>query len=107
LKNSVTNNVSSAKSELLAGGKLLGLLGQDPEDWFKWQPSDAVGNGLSDANIDELIRERVKARTNKDFSTSDRIRDQLVNNNIILEDTKNGTIWRRSLKSASIKPNSP
>jgi cysteinyl-tRNA synthetase len=107
LKNSVTNNVSSAKSELLAGGKLLGLLGQDPEDWFKWQPSDAVGNGLSDAHIDELITERVNARANKDFSTSDRIRDQLVNNNIILEDTKNGTIWRRSLKSSSIKPNSP
>jgi cysteinyl-tRNA synthetase len=72
------------------------LLCQDPEDWFKWQPSDAVGNGLSDAHIDELIRERVNARANKDFSTSDRIRDQLVNNDIILEDTKNGTIWRRS-----------
>jgi len=96
LKNSVTNNVPSAKSELLAAGKLLGLLCQDPEDWFKWQPSDAVGNGLSDAHIDELITERVNARANKDFSTSDRIRDQLVNNDIILEDTVNGTIWRRS-----------
>jgi len=96
LKNSEGGQIPSAKSGLLAAGQLLGLLGQDPEDWFKWQPGAAVGVGLSDIDIDELIAERAKARANKDFSTSDRIRDQLTDNDIILEDTKDGTIWRRS-----------
>jgi cysteinyl-tRNA synthetase len=96
LKNSEGGQIPSAKSGLLAAGQLLGLLGQDPEDWFKWQPGAAVGVGLSDIDIDELIVERAKARANKDFSTSDRIRDQLTDNDIILEDTKDGTIWRRS-----------
>ena len=81
---------------MLAAGQSLGLLGQDPEDWFKWQPSDGAGTDLSVEHIDELIAERVKARASKDFITSDRIRDQLINNNIILEDNKDGTIWRRS-----------
>jgi len=96
LKSSDVNHIPSAKSELLAAGQLLGLLGQDPEDWFKWQPSAAAGTGLSDVNIGELIAERVKSRENKDFITSDRIRDQLTKSDIILEDTKDGTIWRRS-----------
>ena len=96
LRNSEDSNIPIAKSELLAAGQLLGLLGQDPEDWFKWQPNATAGTGLSDASIGKLIAERVKARENRDFISSDRIRDQLTKNNIILEDSKDGTIWRRN-----------
>jgi cysteinyl-tRNA synthetase len=35
------------------------------------------------------------ARTNKDFKRSDQIRDELVNMNIVLEDSVEGTSWRR------------
>ena len=95
LKTAEGDHIPSAKNDLLAAGHVLGLLQQDPEDWFKWQPNTAAGAGLNDADIDALIVERVNARANKDFAASDRIRDQLTNEGIILEDSSEGTIWRR------------
>ena len=57
------------KGRLLACGDLLGLLGQDPEAWFKWQPEAAsAGSGLDDAAIDALIAERAEARKSRDFA---------------------------------------
>ena len=95
LKNAEEDQILAAKNALLAAGHVLGLLQQDPEDWLKWQPVTATEAGLSDAEIEVLIAERVNARANKDFAASDRIRDQLTNDGIILEDSSEGTIWRR------------
>jgi len=83
----------SVSANLLAAANLLGLLQLDPENWFKWQPEGAAG--LSDADIDALIEERTAARANKDFATSDRIRDELAGQGIILEDGPGGTTWKR------------
>ncbi len=83
----------SISAELLASANLLGLLQHDPEDWFKWQPEGA--SGLSDADIDALIEDRTAARANKDFATSDRIRDELAEQGVILEDGPDGTTWKR------------
>ena len=77
----------------LASARLMGLFGQAAEDWLKWQPPKSAG-GLDDAAIDALIKERVKARQNKDFATSDRIRDDLAAQGILLEDGPAGTTWR-------------
>jgi cysteinyl-tRNA synthetase len=52
---------------------------------------------LPGENIDALIQERNEARKNKDFKRSDEIRKELEEKGIILEDTKEGTIWRRKL----------
>jgi len=41
-----------------------------------------------------LILKRNKARENKNFAEADKIRDELTNINIEIEDTINGTIWR-------------
>jgi cysteinyl-tRNA synthetase len=82
------------KSELLAGGELMGLLQQDPEDWFRWQPRDEAG--LSDEQINTLLDERTQARTDKDFQRADAIRDQLIEAGIELEDSPTGTRWRRT-----------
>ncbi len=84
----------AAKTNLLLSADLLGLLQQDPEDWFKWQPAGAEGN-LDDSAIDSLIAERNGARANKDFQRSDEIRDQLAAEGIILEDGAEGTTWKR------------
>jgi cysteinyl-tRNA synthetase len=48
-----------------------------------------------DSDVAELIRERDEARRTKDWEGSDRIRDALLERGIQLEDTPNGTIWRR------------
>ncbi len=83
-----------AKRDVLAAGELLGLLQQDPETWFRWQP--AGEGGLDDAAIDDLVARRTEARQAKDFAESDRIRDELAEAGIVLEDKPEGTIWRRA-----------
>ncbi len=50
---------------------------------------------LLDADIEALIEERTAARKNKDFATADRIRDELKEKGIILEDSPTGVKWRR------------
>ena len=50
---------------------------------------------LLDEEIEALIEERNQARKNRDFARSDEIRDQLLSMNIILEDTRQGTRWKR------------
>jgi len=85
------DKVSLHKGGLLAGGKLLGLLQQDVEVWFK----GGVDDSIDEATIDDLIAKRVAARANKDFALSDRIRDELAKKGVILEDGSGGTTWRR------------
>ena len=80
---------SRLKSELLAAGKLLGILQGDPATWLR-------GDGYNDLDIEALINDRNSARANKDFSEADRIRDELATRGIILEDSTGGTKWRRT-----------
>ena len=85
---------SRAAMDLRAAGGQLGLLQQDPEAWFKWQPP-AQADGLTDDEIDALIAERIDARKAKDFARADAIRDQLTAAGIIVEDSAEGATWRR------------
>lgn len=55
----------------------------------------SVEKDLIDSEIDSLIEERQTARKNKDFARSDAIRDQLLSQGILIEDTKDGIRWRR------------
>ena len=64
---------------------LLAVFGLDLED---------KSNNL-DQEIEELIEERRQARANKDFARSDAIRDQLKEQGILLDDTPQGTVWKR------------
>ena len=77
------------KSELLANAYLLGLLWQDAEGWFK---GGAAGD---DAEIEAKIQARAEAKKNKDWATADKIRNELKEQGIILEDGPNGTTWKK------------
>ncbi len=81
-----------SKAALLDSGYLLGLLQQDPEDWFR---GSADGEGPSPEEIEMLIAARKAARQAKDFAEADRIRDTLAGQGVLLEDGPQGTTWRR------------
>jgi cysteinyl-tRNA synthetase len=52
--------------------------------------------GLSDTDIEKLVAERNSAKKNRDFATADRIRKELADRGIILEDAKDGSVrWKR------------
>jgi cysteinyl-tRNA synthetase len=52
--------------------------------------------GPSDAEIEALVAERQAARKRRDFAASDRIRDQLAQSGVILEDSRDGDVrWKR------------
>ena len=55
----------------------------------------AKAAALLDADVENLVREHSQARKSKDFARSDAIRNQLAENGIILENTKDGARWKR------------
>jgi cysteinyl-tRNA synthetase len=81
-----------AKGQILAAGALIGLFAQDPEQWFKQEPVESDDDGI---DIDALVQARFEARKNKDWAEADRLRDQLNQLKIIVEDGPDGSIWRR------------
>jgi cysteinyl-tRNA synthetase len=88
-----TDNPRVVKSQLLAAGTALGLLQQEPETWLRWQTANQ--SGLTDAEIEAQIAARLAARKAKNYAESDRIRDALAAQGVILEDGAGGTTWRR------------
>jgi cysteinyl-tRNA synthetase len=57
---------------------------------------DAEGGGPSDAEVEKLIAERQAARQRRDFAASDRIRKELAERDILVEDTRDGSVrWKR------------
>ena len=83
----------TCKGELLAMGRLMGLLGSDPEQWFTESSSSAA---LTPEDIEQRLAARLEARARKDFAAADAVRDELQAAGIELEDGPKGTTWRRS-----------
>jgi cysteinyl-tRNA synthetase len=77
--------------QLRASADVLGLLGSDPVAWFEaGATQDADG-----AEIDALLAQRTAARLAGDYAEADRIRDQLTDMGIVIEDSSDGPRWRR------------
>ena len=73
-------------------GGWIGLLNQEPEKFLRGSQDE---QGLSADEIDTLIEQRNQARAAKDWAESDRIRDVLKEQGIVLEDSGGQTTWRR------------
>ena len=92
LINSSSDSIQKIKygSTLKELSGILGLLEDDPKTFFQF------GATLSDKEIDQQIALRNTARDAKDFQTADQIRDSLIEKGIILDDSSEGTTWKKS-----------
>ncbi|MFT4811364.1 MAG: cysteinyl-tRNA synthetase, partial [Paraglaciecola sp.] len=72
---------------------ILGILQQSPNEFLQ---GSAGGEQDDVSQIEALIKARNDARTNKDWAAADAARDALNALNVVLEDSANGTTWRRS-----------
>ncbi len=73
---------------LAAADRVFGVL--DPAAW-----EEAAGRSDDDAEIEELVRRREEARSARSWAEADRLRDELAERGVFLEDTPSGTRWKR------------
>lgn len=69
----------------------LGILSHDPIHWFQQGPVS-----ISEEEIEASIKRRNLARQEKDFKGADEIRQMLLEQGVVLEDSSKGTTWRRA-----------
>jgi cysteinyl-tRNA synthetase len=94
LANEVNRTRAPADAGLLKTlANVLGLLQREPNEFLQSMPG---ASALDPRQIDEYIAARVEARKSKNFAEADRIRKLLLDNGIVLEDTAQGTLWRRN-----------
>ena len=84
----------AAEAELAKIDGILGVIG--PEELPK-EMEGAGEEALGDAEVERLIEERCAARKAKDFARSDEIRAMLAERGVVLEDTPQGTRWKREI----------
>lgn len=93
-KNNDSGLAAQLAGELKELSNVLGILQDDPESFL--QAGDAVQEGgLGEQEIEQFIEQRKQAKQNKDWALADKIRDDLKEQGIVLEDVATGTSWRR------------
>ncbi|UFS72365.1 cysteine--tRNA ligase [Geomonas sp. RF6] len=87
--------LQQVEQEIAAIARVLGVLDSEPAEFLeRMRQRKSKDAGISEAEIESLIVERAEARKAKDFKKSDEIRDRLLQHNIVLLDTAQGTVWK-------------
>ena len=91
--NKTASAETAALLQALAG--VLGLLTRSPEAFL--QGSGGAGSSDNDhAAIEALVAARTAAKKARNFAEADRLREELAAQGVVLEDTPQGTLWRRA-----------
>ena len=81
--------IAANKARLIEAGALLGFLQADPDSWFEGDASDDLK-----AQVEDLLKRRVEARTAKDWTAADAIRAELDALGVVVMDGPTGATWR-------------
>jgi cysteinyl-tRNA synthetase len=90
LRGEAAKGSAGAAASLKASAALMGLLQGSAAEWAAWRPASVT---IDEALVERLIAARNAARKAKDFKESDRIRDELAAQGVVLKDSKDGTTW--------------
>ena len=90
LRGEAVKGAKPAAACLKASAQFIGLLEKLPADWAAFRPASLA---VDETKIASLIDARNAARKLKDFTESDRIRDELAKMGVVLKDSKDGTTW--------------
>ncbi len=94
-KDKQSSEVANLAATLRHLGGVLGILGDEPAAFLRWG-SPAGEDGLSDAQIEQYIEERTRAKASRDYARADEIRAHLSAHRVIVEDRPDGSRWRRA-----------
>jgi cysteinyl-tRNA synthetase len=81
--------IAANKARLIEAGALLGFLQADPDSWFEGDASDDLK-----AQVEDLLKRRVEARSAKDWTAADAIRAELDALGVVVMDGPAGATWR-------------
>ena len=84
-------NKGESKDLFISACKFIGLLNEDKKQWEKYKQDKA---SISEDEINQKIELRIKARENKDYKEADRIRDELLDKGVLIEDKDGKTLWK-------------
>jgi cysteinyl-tRNA synthetase len=83
---------ATLKARILAAGSMLGILEQDPAQWLQEATSE---DAISVTAIEALIKERHDAKLARNYARADEVRTALLAQGVVLEDSREGTQWKR------------
>jgi cysteinyl-tRNA synthetase len=89
---SAINQLEDDRHHLFLAAQILGLLDENPEDFFRKLSQSAESVDVD--KIERMIEERSRSRAEKDWARADEIRDHLQSMGVVLEDGPQGTTWR-------------
>jgi cysteinyl-tRNA synthetase len=86
-------NASKGKDKelFISACKFIGLLNEDTQQWESYKKNKA---SISESEINNKIDLRNKARADKDYKEADRIRDELFDKGVLIEDKDGKTLWK-------------
>ena len=84
-------NKGESKDLFISACQFVGLLNETNEQWLNFKKNRV---SLSETEIDKMINSRNKARENKDYKEADRIRNELLDKGVLIEDKDGKTLWK-------------
>ena len=79
------------KEIFVSACNFIGLLNENKNSWDKYKQSKSM---ISEEEIKQKITERNNARKNKDYKAADKIRDELLDKGVLIEDKDDKTLWK-------------